>query len=642
MMVSIGVYVRRWRRSLGRLWQDSQIRGAVQCGACLLCGGLLSAASLRGYPQPIALALVCAASGWPGVLLAAGGLGGYLLFWGQAGAQGALWIGFGLLAMLLLGGKPLLQDRPLLMSAVTGAIVAVCGLLVQLWLGDATPAWMYLTRIALAMGANWVFMAALQRRDAVVEWLVCGLGVLALAQVMPIPYVGLGYIAAGFLAVSGAFPAAALAGLALDLAQVTPVPMTAALCLAWLTRLLPGKNKVLRYTAPPVAYAVVMALAGVWDLYPLPGLVVGGLAAVFAPGRPALAGRRGETGFAQVRLEMVSAVLKQTELLFSDVEESPVDEQALLHRAVERACGGCSHRKSCKGKLQQLPTGLLHKPLGNGEELPLNCRKAGRLLQELRRSQEQFRAIRADRDRQREYRAAVVQQHRFLSEYLQELSDSLASRQNPPNPWFRPEIGVCSAGRETVNGDNCLWFAGVECRYYVLLCDGMGTGEEAARDGALVAGMLKKLLSHGYPAEYALRSINSLCALRGCAGAVTMDLAELQLDTGKVTLYKWGAPSSYLISGADTIKVGTVTPPPGLSVTEGREMTERLSLRRGQTLILLSDGVGGEDAVRRAWQDGSLPSGELAAKILSSVPESGADDATVAVVRLQPVSMSTS
>lgn len=625
--------LRRWA-------QDSRVHGALECAAYFSCGGLLSAASLRGYPQPLALAMICAASGWPGVLLAAGSLGGYLVFWGQAGGQGALWVGMGLLVMVLLGGRQIVQDTPLLMSAVSGTIVAVSGLLFQLWQGDSTPVWMYLLRIALAAGANRVFTLALQRRDAVVDWLVCGLGTLALAQVMPVPYLGLGYIAAGFLAVSGAFPGAALAGLALDLAQVTPVPMTAALCLAWLTRLIPGRAKWIRYAAPGVVYVVVMALCGLWDLYPLPGLVLGGLAAILAPGKPGLAGRRGETGFAQVRLEMVSAVLSQTEQLLSDVQAPPIDEQALLQRAVDRACGGCSHRKNCRDKVKNLPAALLHKPLGNGEDLSVHCRKSGRLLQELRRSQEQLRTIRADRDRQREYRAAVMQQHRFLSEYLQDLSDRLARRQSPPNPWFRPEIGASSASRESVNGDKCLWFAGVECRYYVLLCDGMGTGEEAARDGALVSGMLKKLLSGGFPAEYALRSINSLCALRGCAGAVTIDLAELQLDTGKVTLYKWGAPPSYLISGAETVKVGTATPPPGLSVTDGRESAERLSLRRGQTLVLLSDGAGGEDAVHRAWRDAGEPSGELAAKILASGPEDGQDDATVAVVRLHPLSVS--
>ena len=233
----------------------------------------------------------------------------------------------------------------------------------------------------------------------------------------------------------------------------------------------------------------------------------------------------------------------------------------------------------------------------------------------------------------------MVQQYRFLSEYLQDLSDGLAQRGSPSRQWYEPEIAACSASQENTNGDRCLWFAGTECRYYILLCDGMGTGPEAARDSRIMGDLLRKLLSGGYPPEYALRSINSLCALQGRAGAVTIDLAELRLDTGKVTLYKWGAAPSYLISRGESIKVGTATPPPGLSVTDGRETVERLSLRKGETLVLLSDGAGGEEAMRRAWEAAADPPGELAAKILQCSCEDGSDDATVAVVRLNPVSV---
>ena len=253
---------------------------------------------------------------------------------------------------------------------------------------------------------------------------------------------------------------------------------------------------------------------------------------------------------------------------------------------------------------------------------------------EMRRSQEQLRTIRADRDRQQEYRAAVGQQYRFLADYLQDLSDTLAQRSEPPKAWFQPEIASYSSAKNRANGDQCLWFAGVGCRYYVLLCDGMGTGEEAAKDAQQVSNMLRRLLSAGYPAAYALRSVNSLCALQGRAGAVTLDLAELRLDTGKATLYKWGAASSYVISQGEPIKVGTATPPPGLSVTDGRESVDRLSLRRGETLVLLSDGAGGEESLRRVWMDAGLPAGELANRILQSSRAVSTDDATVAVVRL--------
>ena len=252
---------------------------------------------------------------------------------------------------------------------------------------------------------------------------------------------------------------------------------------------------------------------------------------------------------------------------------------------------------------------------------------------EMRRSQEQLRVIRADRDRRAEYRAAVSQQYRFMSDYLQDLADLLAMHRDPPKPWYQPEVATASASKNATNGDKCLWFAGVACRYYVLLCDGMGTGAEAARDAQEVSSMLRRLLSAGYPATYALRSINSLCALQGRAGAVTLDLAELRLDTGKATIYKWGAAPSFVISRGEPIKIGTASPPPGLSVTDGRETVERLSLRRGETLVLLSDGAGEDMLLRTPWTAPEPSPGALAAAILERGALEG-DDATVVVVRL--------
>lgn len=641
MMLSVGIYLRRWQRALQRLVRNSRFHGVLQAGAYVLCGLLLSAGSLARTPMPLALGLLFAVSGWPAVLLAMGGAAGYMIFWGSAGTQGVVWIAAGLICVLLLADRPLRQDTPLLMPALSALLIALTGLAFQLWMGDDTPVAIFLLRIAMAAFSTWIFGAAMVRRDPVLDWLVCGLSTLALAQVMPIPYLDFGCIAAGALAVAGAFPAAALAGLALDLARITPTPMTAVLCLSYLLRLIPGKRRWFHCAAPAAVYLLVMALCGTRDLLPLPGLLLGGFAAMLLPGQPGkLSHRRGETGAAQVRLEMASSVLRQTRTLLEEVEDLPIDEEAILSRAVDRACGSCPCRKTCKDTPRDLPTGLLHRPLGNGADLPLRCRKSGRMLQELRRGQEQLRAIRADRDRQAEYRAAILQQYRFLSDYLQELSDTLARRSSPPQPWYEPEIAVCSASQEKINGDRCMWFAGTECRYYILLCDGMGTGAEAARDAERMGGMLRKLLSAGYPAEYALRSVNSLCALQGRAGAVTIDLAELRLDSGRVNLYKWGAAPSYVLCRGEPIKIGTAAPPPGLSVTDGREAVERLSLKRGETLVLLSDGAGGEEALRRAWDAAALSCPELAERILDDCCEDGCDDATVAVVRLSTVPVS--
>lgn len=641
MMVSVGICLRRWHRTVRRWLMSPKVHLLAQTTGLVAGGFCLSAASLGNFAQPLTLALMMSLSGWPAVLIACGGALGYAFFWHAAGKQAVLWLCIGLAPTLLLSRRPTVLDTPWLMPSMAGVIVAGTGLAFQLMFQQTAPIAIYLLQIGLAILATRLVGALKHHRDPVLEWIACGAVALALAQIRPFPYLGAGYLAAGILAAAGAFPAAALSGLALDLAQVTRTPMAAVLCLAWLLRLIPGMKKWQTGALSGLVYIAVMYFCGFWDLQPLPGLLLGGLLGIYLPQTATISRRRGDTGFAQVRLEMASAVLRQTEQALSDVENFPIDEQALMARAAERACGSCPCRKNCKEEPAKMSTALLHKPLGNGADLPLTCRKSGRLLQEIRRSQEQLRAIRADRDRQEEYRAAVTQQYRFLSEYLQELSDALSKRSTPRQPIYQPEVAVCSASRSNHSGDRCFWFAGTECRYYILLCDGMGTGIDAARDGKMAGNMLKKLLSAGYPPEYALRSVNSFCALQGRAGAVTMDLAEIRLDTGRAAVYKWGAAPSYLTHRGETIKIGTATPPPGLSVTDARETVQELSLRKGETLILLSDGAEGEESLRAALEGTEHTPGEMAARILEFSRGAETDDATVAVVRLSALPTST-
>ncbi len=638
MITQFQSYIRQRQHTLRRWMLDPTFHAGLRICACLLTGLFLSAASLGQHLQPFTLGLVCASSGWPSALFALGGSAGYLLFWGSAGTQGAVWLLCGLVLSLALGQQ--LLTHPFLLSAAAGVLVAVTGLVFQIAYNDTTPILMYLLRIVLGFGSCWLFQLLQNRRSTIAPWFAWGLCVLTLSQIVPFPWLCLGFVAAGALSTAGAFPAAALGGLALDLAQVCPVPMTAVISLAYFVRMLPGLRKLLLYLAPALVYLLVMGLCGLWDLLPLPALALGGFLGRFLPGQTQLSHRRGETGIAQVRLEMVAGVFSQMQILMLEAEPSPVDENALILLATQRVCSTCPCRKGCRDreKIQLLDPHILHTPLINGQTLPVSCRKEGRVMQELLRTQAQYRAILADRQRQKEYRYALIQQYQFLSSYLQDLSDELSRRVDSLVARYKPQVSFCANRPEADNGDRCLCFTGTGCRYYVLLCDGMGTGLGAVEEGRTAAVLLKKLLLAGVPASYALRSLNSLFALRGRAGASTIDLAELQLDTGTGFLYKWGAPASYIISRAGVEKIGTAGPPPGLSVTEAQETVERLSLRRGETLVLCSDGVNGEEVLRCGYIASERPLGELAAEILESGGGSD-DDATLAVLRLVPDSL---
>ena len=636
MMATLETYARQWRGNLKRMVVDARVRAVAKVAGCFFCGFFLSAASLTQRCQPLAMGLLCATTGWRAALLALGSGLGYLFFWGSAGQQALLWIGLALPVALILGRRQIVHESVFLMSAIAALILSAAGLLFQIVMDDTTPVGVYLLRIFLGAASTRLFYLVQDRRDPVVDWLTEGIAVLALAQVVPFGQFSLGYVAAGLLAAGGSLPAAALAGLALDVSQVTVVPMTGVLCLAYLCRMIPFGMKWIPYAAPAGAYLLIMGLGGYMAYIPVLGLALGGAGAMLLPPKPELRHRRGETGAAQVRLELMAGVLSQTQQLLVEVPGVPVDEEAVLAKAQERACSGCPCRKTCRERLGTLPRQLLHRPLVDTTSLPLSCKKPGRLILELRRGQEQLRAIKADRERQAEYRAALVQQYQFLSLFMQELSDQLPNRARRLYQQFSVEVVSSSRSREISNGDRCLWFAGTDCRYYVLLCDGMGTGLGAAEEGQSAASLLRQMLTAGFPPEHALRSVNSLLALRGRAAAVTIDLAELRLDSGRVTVYKWGAAPSLLLSGTAAEKIGTAGPPPGLSVTGGREMVERLSLRRGEVLVLLSDGVDPEGVLRRSSVHSQLPPEELAAQILDSGCRGGEDDATVAVIRLMP------
>ncbi len=642
MMLTLGSYVRRGKRVLRRFLSDPKLRLPLKLAGCFLAGMALSAASLGNRPQPVVLGVLCAGiGGWLPIPFGLGAAAGYWLFWGQAGLQGIVWTAAGLPVCVLLGQKPISRQMPLLQPALAALTVAVSGVLFQVWQGDDTSIPMYLLRVGLAFGASWLFAQVLHRRDTVADWAAAAVAVLARAQIAPLPFLDLGIVAAGAMTLLAPFPAVALAGLALDLAQISPVPMTAVVSLAFVVRLIPGLPKWTSYALPGCVYLTVMALCGKWDLMPIPAFILGGAVGTLLPEPPVLPRRRGATGVAQVRLELAAGVLAQSEQLLLEVPEMPIDEDVLIQKAAERACATCPCRKGCKESEQarHLPTQLLHRPLVTMDDISVSCRKRGRLMLELRRSQDQYRIIKADRDRRREYRGAVLQQYRFLTEFLQDVADSLPQRSDNAQQRFQPEVAVCSAGRESANGDRCLWFAGTGLKYYLLLCDGMGTGDGAAEEARSACMLLRRLLTAGFPAQYALRSFNSLCTLRGSAGAVSLDLAEIRLDSGKTAVYKWGAAPSWLLTPAGPEKIGTAGTPPGLSVLDARETVDRLSLRRGETLVLLSDGVAGEEAMQRAGEMPDAAPGEMAAAILEAGRGEGADDATAAVVRLKPVTV---
>lgn len=618
--------------------QRRGLRQALEALATGAAGFALSAAAISNRSLPLALGLLCAAP--PGLCTLAAALGGglgYWLLWREA--QGLVWMGLGLLAVLLVGDGPAAKQQPLLLPALAAVVVSGAGLGQLLLFGDDTPLWCYLLRVGAAGGSAACFQAWSARPKGAAGWVVGGLFTLALAQLAPVSWLNLGFVAAAFLCLRQPLPGAAMAGLGLELAGVTRVPMTGVLCLAFLPRLTARGPKWLPALSPALSFGAVSILCGSWAMYPGPGLLLGGIAGALLPGAPIPARsqrRTGQIGLAQTRLEQAADAMAALERSLLLTREPEIDRGALLSQAAADCCDTCPERRGCKarGKVPVLPPQLLEEPEPRATDLPPGCKKPQRLLTQLRREQSKFRSLRAQEARLRACRTAMAEQYQFLSDYLRSLGDGLCTLQKAPRPRFRPEIGVSARSRGGVSGDRWARFSPRESLCDLLLCDGMGTGEGAAADAQEALSLLGRLLEAGFSPEQALRSFNALSTLRNTGGSATVELVRLDLRAGTAVIYKWGAAASYLLRAGQLKKIGTAGPPPGLS-QQARETKQRLSLGGEDVLILLSDGVGTEGLAQPQWTAPEKSAGEMACSILEHSAARG-DDATVMVIRLCP------
>lgn len=195
---------------------------------------------------------------------------------------------------------------------------------------------------------------------------------------------------------------------------------------------------------------------------------------------------------------------------------------------------------------------------------------------------------------------------------------------------------------ETVSGDAGTYFKCPDGMVYMLLCDGMGSGEAARRESDLAIRLLEPFLQAGIPARRALSTLAGALALRGeeTGGFTTVDLLGVDLFTGESTLYKLGAAPTYVRQGEQIRRLSGTSLPAGLAEGENRAADEfSLHLAAGDWVVMVSDGIcaTGEDLwilEELSQFDRGSPK-ELACKLLERSGGDATDDRTALVIRVE-------
>ena len=205
--------------------------------------------------------------------------------------------------------------------------------------------------------------------------------------------------------------------------------------------------------------------------------------------------------------------------------------------------------------------------------------------------------------------------------------------------------GVAARRREgqTESGDTGTWFKREDGSMFVLLCDGMGSGEAAQRESALAVRLLEDFLRSGMGSDAALRTVNSALSLRNeeTGAFTTVDLLRVDLYTGHGELCKLGAAPTYLRRKGAVSRLSGAALPAGLADGGTGPDVTKLELCAGDCVLLVSDGISdvGEDAWLRELLtqfDGESPK-ELARMVMEESEKrvGAADDRTAVAITLK-------
>lgn len=623
MMVSVETYLLRMKRRTAKWRERPAVQWMIRSAASFGSGMLLSGIQIWGQMQPVAIGLIMGSGGWRCCFAALGSALGYRLFWPGQWIRGAAWAAGALLLALVL---PLIPDSMRLPTRMAvGAACVTAGTELAMQVGsDGIGTGLFLLRIVLAAGCGYWGQAVVSGRVRMEKWLGGGLLAMGMGSIQPLA----GFAAAGAAATWLPMPAGMLAAMGAELGSGRTFPLVFCICLSFFLQKLPVLGERTRkMAAPGAACGIWMVLQHRWEPGPLLAVGLGGALGALLPWRELKLPRRSILGLVQVRLEQTARILTRFQRQLLEYVPPPADVEAVAEELRKSTCEGCALRHGCPEQ-KRIGAALLME----GEAFA--CRKSENVNAELRRSRQQLRRMKASRAVQAEFRMALVQQYGFLADALQRISDRLPEGE-PRSARFRVQVSARSRSRGKADGDWVTAFPGQACRFYVLLCDGMGTGFGAAEESMHASELIRQMLTAGLPPETVMGSINSQLALTQRGGAVTMDLAEIRLGSGKVWLYKWGAGPSWILRRKRGIPVGASGPPPGLGVTEGRENTVHIGLGHGEVLVMASDGIRAENADQWAGIAGQCGTGELAERILKDSSEE--DDATAVVVRLVPV-----
>ncbi len=213
---------------------------------------------------------------------------------------------------------------------------------------------------------------------------------------------------------------------------------------------------------------------------------------------------------------------------------------------------------------------------------------------------------------------------------------------------FSVEYAVCqhSGAGEQMCGDTVMQFDTEDNKFCVLLCDGMGEGDEASKESRLTASLFQDFLRAGFIKDTAVKIVNSTLAMKaGRENFSTVDLTEIDLRTGNAEFLKVGAAESFVKRGDNVEIISALSMPVGILEDVNAPVIKK-GLCEGDVIVMISDGISDTDlgemkgnGIARVMREYNENMQELADAVLKGAREKAypkpCDDMTVVALKLK-------
>ncbi len=159
-------------------------------------------------------------------------------------------------------------------------------------------------------------------------------------------------------------------------------------------------------------------------------------------------------------------------------------------------------------------------------------------------------------------------------------------------PRLDAAFGVATRTKagETKSGDTHSVIKIDERKFMVALSDGMGSGEYAKQISESTIALLESFYRAKMPSATVLSTINKLLTFSKEETFACVDIAVIDLDTGKADVIKIGSPSGFILSGSSLKILESASLPLGI-LDALRPTTATHVLESDDVLLFLSDGI---------------------------------------------------